>query len=90
MTLSIYTTPKCKYCHKAIDRFKEMGLPFDEFNVAENEIRRNEMIELTGQLGVPVIKLDDEVMVGWDSKEFDKMVGASIDQQATQWIKDNL
>ena len=63
--VTIYSTPTCHYCNVAKEYFKEHNVDYTEFNVAENPVARTEMVQLTGQLGVPVIKIGDEVVVGF-------------------------
>lgn len=67
--IEIYSTPTCHYCHLAKDFFREYGLPFTEYNVAADPAKRAEMVELTGQLGVPVIIFDKtDAFVGFNKK----------------------
>jgi glutaredoxin-like YruB-family protein len=71
----IYSTPTCHFCSLAKDYFKENNIPFDEFNVASDLAKRKEMVEKSGQLGVPVITIDDEVIVGFDKPKIDQALG---------------
>lgn len=64
--VSIYTTPTCHFCHMAKEFFKAHNVAFQEFNVATDLEKRKEMIERSGQMGVPVIDIDGELMVGFD------------------------
>ncbi len=64
--VSIYTTTTCTYCKQAKELFKEKNIKYNEYDVGADADKRKEMIEKTGQLGVPVITIDDEVMVGFD------------------------
>ncbi len=64
--VTIYSTPSCTYCHMAKEFFKEKGVAYEEFNVAADLPKRQEMIDKSGQLGVPVILIDDQVIVGFD------------------------
>lgn len=64
--VNIYSTPTCVYCHAAKEFFKEHGVEYEEFNVATNLEKRKEMIEKTGQMGVPVISIGDDVVIGFD------------------------
>jgi len=56
---------------------KEHDIPYIDHNVAEDLEKRKEMIEKTGQMGVPVIAVDGEIMVGFDRDELAKLVGVS-------------
>jgi len=64
--ITIYSTPTCVYCNLAKNFFKANGLTFTEFNVASDLDKRKEMIDKTGQMGVPVIDVGGEVLVGFD------------------------
>lgn len=59
-TVTIYSTPTCHFCHLAKDYFNEQGIQFTDYNVAEDMEKRKEMVELTGQMGVPVIMINEE------------------------------
>ncbi|HED05403.1 MAG TPA: NrdH-redoxin [Ignavibacteria bacterium] len=73
--VSIYTTPTCGYCKLAKEFFKENDVEFEEFDVAADEAKRNEMIEKSGQMGVPVIYVDDEMTVGFDKAKLTELLG---------------
>ena len=64
--VTIYSTPTCVYCQMAKDFLREHNIEFEDFNVAEDEKAREEMVERSGQMGVPVIFIDDEMMIGFD------------------------
>lgn len=64
--IKIYTAPGCPYCHLAKEFFKERGLEFEEIDVSQDERAAKEMIEKSGQMGVPVIEIDEEIIVGFD------------------------
>lgn len=66
MKVSIYSTPTCVYCDKAKAFFKENEIKFEEFNVKDDLERRKEMIDMSGQMGVPVIVIGEDVGVGYD------------------------
>jgi glutaredoxin 3 len=56
-TVTIYSTPVCHFCHMAKDYFAENKIAFTEFDVASDMEKRSEMVEMTGQMGVPVIRI---------------------------------
>jgi glutaredoxin-like YruB-family protein len=72
MKVKVYSTPTCPYCKMAKEFFKEHKIEFEDFNVAENEKARDEMLEKSGQMGVPVIDIDGKIIVGFDEKELKK------------------
>lgn len=65
-SVTIYSTPTCHFCHMAKDFFTENHVQFTDYNVATDLDKRKEMIEKSGQMGVPVIYVGDEVVVGFD------------------------
>jgi glutaredoxin 3 len=74
-TISIYSTPACHFCHMAKELFKEEGITYTEFNVAEDAEKRKEMVEMTGQMGVPVIVIDNDVLVGFNEPKIRELLG---------------
>jgi len=75
-TVSIYSTPTCVYCNAAKDYFKANNVAYTEFNVASDLERRKEMIDKTGQMGVPVIAIGDEIVVGFDQDKVAELLAA--------------
>ncbi|MDD5033057.1 MAG: Uxx-star family glutaredoxin-like (seleno)protein [Candidatus Pacebacteria bacterium] len=64
--VAIYTTPTCGYCQMAKEWFKEKGVEYEEHDVYSDMEKRKEMVEKTGQMGVPVIEVNGEFVVGFD------------------------
>ena len=75
MKVEIYSTESCPYCFKAKDYLKEKKVRYIEYNVAEDHKRAKEMMEKSGQMGVPVIVVDDEVIIGFDKEKIDGAIG---------------
>ena len=73
--VTIYSTPTCHYCKSAKEFFKEKGIEYTENNVAEDAEKRSEMIEKSGQMGVPVILIGDEMTIGFDEAKISSMLG---------------
>ncbi len=73
--VTIYSTPSCGYCQMAKEFFKESNVEFEEFDVAADKEKRNEMIERSGQMGVPVIYVDDEMIIGFDKAKLSELLG---------------
>lgn len=78
MVVKIYTTPTCPYCKMAKDFMKEHNVEFQELNVAVDEAARNEMVEKSGQLGVPVIDADGKIMVGFNKSKLAELLGVKV------------
>jgi glutaredoxin 3 len=66
MKVKVYSTESCPWCHKAKDFLKENKVKFDDIRVDQDSNARDEMIEKSGQMGVPVIEINDSVIVGFD------------------------
>lgn len=73
--VTIYTTPTCHFCQMSKEFFKEHGITYTEHNVAADVGLRQEMIEKSGQMGVPVIAVGDELVVGFDKKRLSELLG---------------
>ncbi|MAZ56512.1 NrdH-redoxin [bacterium] len=72
--VTIYSTPTCHFCHAAKDFFANNNIEYTEADVAADPEKRAEMVELTGQMGVPVIKIDDDVVVGYDEAKVKELL----------------
>ncbi len=75
--VTIYSTASCHFCHMAKDFFAEKGVQFTDYNVGEDIEKRKEMVEMTGQMGVPVIRIGDDVVVGFDQHKVSELLGIS-------------
>jgi glutaredoxin-like YruB-family protein len=70
--VKVYSTPTCPWCHRAKEFLKELKVEFEEINVAENKEAAQEMVEKSGQRGVPVIEIDGEIIIGFNPDEIKK------------------
>ncbi|HJW97437.1 MAG TPA: glutaredoxin domain-containing protein [archaeon] len=73
--VKVYSTPTCPYCYMAKDFLKENGIAFEDINVAEDHAAAHEMIEKSGQMGVPVIDINGTIIVGFDREAVKKALG---------------
>ncbi len=64
--VKIYSTPVCPWCNKAKEFMKENSIDYKDFDVSSDEEAKNEMIEKSGQMGVPVLDINGTVIVGFD------------------------
>ena len=71
----IYSTPTCHYCHMAKNFFTANNIKFTDYNVASDLDKRKEMIEKTSQMGVPVIDIDGDIVIGFDEGHIKEMLG---------------
>lgn len=73
--VEIYSTPTCHFCHMAKDFFKANGVEFTDYNVGADTAKRAEMVEMTGQMGVPVIVIDGkDVVIGFNQKAVSQLL----------------
>lgn len=72
--VTIYSTPVCHFCHAAKEFFAENDVAFTEHDVASDPDKRQEMIDMTGQMGVPVIKIADDVIIGFDEEKVKELL----------------
>lgn len=70
----IYSTPVCHFCHAAKEFFSENSVTYTEHDVAADAEKRQEMIDMTGQMGVPVIKIGDDVIIGFDEEKLKELL----------------
>lgn len=73
-TVKLYTTSSCPYCMVLKEFFKEHNVEFEEIDVAQDEKARDYMIEKTNQMGVPVVEIGDEFVVGFDKGKIVKLL----------------
>ena len=65
-TVTVYSTPTCSWCQAAKDHLTSQNVSFDEVDVAADMERAREMVEKSGQYGVPVLDIDGEIVIGFD------------------------
>ena len=70
----IYTTPICVYCKMTKEFFKEHNVSYEEKDVSSDSKARDEMVGKSGQLGVPVIDIDSQVIVGFDKEKMSELL----------------
>ena len=73
--VKVYTTPACPYCTMAKDFLKKHGVAFEEIDVASNRGAAMEMIEKSGQMGVPVIEIGGTTILGFNKEAIKKALG---------------
>lgn len=76
--VEIYSTATCHFCHMAKDWLTEKHIPFNDYNVGVDALKRKEMVEMTGQLGVPVIKIGGDVMIGFNPDKMAQLLGIAV------------
>lgn len=75
MNVTVYSTPSCPWCHKVKDYLSYKEVSFNDVNVAEDRNAAVEMVNKSGQRGVPVIDIDGNIIVGFNQTEIDRLIG---------------
>ncbi|HOV47180.1 MAG: glutaredoxin family protein [Anaerolineae bacterium] len=73
----VFSTPTCPYCQAAKRYLQQRGVPFEDEDVSQNMIAAQYMVQRSGQQGVPVIQVGNEIVVGFDRARLDALLGLS-------------
>lgn len=77
--VEIYSTASCHFCHMAKDFFTANNIPFTDYDVGTDTVKRAEMVEKSGQMGVPVIVIDGkDIVVGFEEKNLAKLLDIKV------------
>jgi glutaredoxin 3 len=63
--ITIYSTPTCAFCHAAKEYLKQQGIEYTDIDVSQDYSAAEKMVSISGQLGVPVIDIDGDILVGF-------------------------
>ena len=73
--VKMYSTPTCGYCNVAKDFFDEKGIECEVFDVSADETKRKELVDISGQMGVPVIVIGEDIVIGFDQTKISELLG---------------
>ncbi len=73
-TVTIYSTPTCPFCEQAKAYLTQKGIPFTDKDVSADQAAAQEMIQKSGQMGVPVIDVDGKIIVGFQKEQLDALL----------------
>lgn len=74
MDVKIYSTPTCPYCSMAKKYLETKNISYQEFDVSQDRNAANEMVQKSGQRGVPVLDIDGSIVVGFDKDKIDSLL----------------
>jgi glutaredoxin-like YruB-family protein len=74
MNVKVYSTKFCSFCKLAKEFLKEKNIPFEDINVEEDHEAAHEMIEKSGQRGVPVIEIDGQIVIGFNREQIKRLL----------------
>ncbi|MBU0613848.1 glutathione S-transferase N-terminal domain-containing protein [Patescibacteria group bacterium] len=73
--VTVYSTPTCPWCVKVKDFLKANNIEFTDYNVGEDQKMAAEMVQKTGQMGVPVVEIENEIIIGFDERKISELLG---------------
>ena len=73
--VTIYTTPTCHFCHLAKELFNAHQISYTEKNAAADPVARQELVQKSGQMGVPVIDIAGQIVIGYDEERLRELLG---------------
>lgn len=73
--VKIYSTPTCPYCQLAKQFLKENGIEFEEIDVSADQAAAEEMVNKSGQLGVPVLEINGTIIIGFNKAKILEALG---------------
>jgi len=74
-SVKVYSTPTCPFCIRVKQYLNENNVPFENFDVSVDQAKAEEMIKKSGQMGVPVLDIEGEIIVGFDRERINKALG---------------
>lgn len=72
--IKVYSTTWCGFCHAAKQYFDKLGVEYEDINVEQDRAAAMEMVEKSGQMGVPVIDIDGAIVVGFNRPTIDHLL----------------
>ncbi|OIP78521.1 MAG: NrdH-redoxin [Candidatus Portnoybacteria bacterium CG_4_8_14_3_um_filter_44_10] len=72
--IKVYSTPTCPYCVTLKNFLKERGFEFEDIDVSQSQKLLDEMVEKSGQMGVPVVDINGEIIIGFDREKIVKLL----------------
>ena len=73
--VKIYSAPSCVYCVTLKKFLEEKGVDFEEIDVSLNDDLAKELVEKSGQMGVPVVEIGEEIVIGFNREKIIKLLG---------------
>jgi glutaredoxin-like YruB-family protein len=74
-TITIYSTTACPYCTMAKNYLKQKGFSFKDIDVSRDTVAADRMVKKSGQMGVPVLEIGNEIIVGFDKGRINRALG---------------
>jgi len=73
--IKVYSTPTCPFCIKAKQFLKDNNVVFEDVDVGADPQKAEEMVNISGQMGVPVLSINGEIIIGFDKEKIKQLLG---------------
>lgn len=73
--VKIYSTPTCPYCVRAKAYLDSKSIQYENYDVSSDKEKLDEMVKISGQMGVPVLDIDGNIIIGFDKEKIDSLLG---------------
>ena len=73
--VKVYSTPTCPYCVRAKQFLKDNNITYEDIDVSQDQAKADEMVQKSGQIGVPVLNIDNEIIIGFDKEKIKRALG---------------
>jgi len=74
MTIKVFSTPSCVFCVTLKNFLKEHNIEFEDVDVSQDKVAQDEMIKKSGQMSVPVVEIDGQIVIGFDQERIKKLL----------------
>ena len=72
--IKVFSTPTCPYCVTLKEFLKDKGFGFEDIDVSQDQKLLDEMVEKSGQMGVPVVEIDGQIIIGFDKEKINELL----------------
>ena len=73
--VKVFSTPTCPYCHMANDYLTDKKVSFEDIDVSQDQQQAQKMVERSGEMGVPQLWIDDQIVIGFNKPVIDHLLG---------------
>jgi glutaredoxin-like YruB-family protein len=72
--VTVYSTPSCPWCTRAKRYLSEHGISYSDYDVSKDKAAAEKMVKRTGQMGVPVLEIGSNIVIGFDKNKIDRLL----------------
>jgi glutaredoxin-like YruB-family protein len=78
-TVKVYSTPTCPWCIRVKQFLKDNNIAYEDYDVGADSVKADEMVKKSGQMGMPVIDIEGEIIVGFDKEKIKQALDKAND-----------